>query len=215
MNAKGMWFASLLALLGVAAGIVIGRQPLRHAAAPNSNPQPTAPGSNTASNSKPPETAKPKPRASAPRAAVDQSKIMTFEEAAAAIQAARTEGNQSARFRSLQKIANTAALADTPKVLTLANAITSRDLKASFVSILIGRWAESDPVAAITYAQGLTKVQEREQAIVSALEVWAKHDAAAALAWFQQLPQGGWRNQAAGNIVSAMAQENPRGARGH
>ncbi len=163
MSTKRILLATLLALLGMAAGIVIGRQPVRHAAVSNSAPQTTAPKSNAAHNANPPSTTKPKPRESAPPAPVDPSKIMTLEEAAAALQAALSEGNQSARYGALQRIANAVTLADIPKALTLADAITLRDLKANFVSTLISRWAQSDPAAAITYAQSLTKVQERQR----------------------------------------------------
>src|SRR5207247_10063948 len=142
------------------------------------------------------------------------SKIITLEEAAAGIKAALAENNPSARYEALQRIAGAIAIGDIPKALALADAITYRDLKANFVSILISRWAESDPVAAMTYAQRLTKVQEREHAVDSALGVWAKHDAAAAIAWFQQLPPGALRNQATWSMVSGLAQENPRGALG-
>src|SRR2546426_11504405 len=151
---RGILWATLLALLGVAAGFVIARNPLPHGPVSNPTPQPAAPKSNTAPNSKPQATTKPtaKTRESAAPTAIDPSKIMTLEEAAAGIQAALAKGNQPARFEALQRIANAVALADIPKALMLANAITFRDLKANFVSILIGRWAESDPVAAITYA---------------------------------------------------------------
>ena len=130
MNAKGILFASLLALLGVAAGIVIGRQPPRHGTASNSTPQPDAPKSSTAPDLKPLATTKPtaKPRQSAQPTAVDLSKVMTLEEAASAIQAALAKNNQSARYEALLRIANVVATGDIPKALALADAITNRDL---------------------------------------------------------------------------------------
>jgi len=51
-----------LTLLGLAAGIVIGRQPMRHPAASNATPQATAPKSNAAPNPKPPAMHKPAPK---------------------------------------------------------------------------------------------------------------------------------------------------------
>ncbi|PYI87782.1 MAG: hypothetical protein DME26_05055, partial [Verrucomicrobia bacterium] len=190
--------ATLLALLGLAAGIVIGRQPLRHAAVSHAAPQATAPKSNATPNPKPPATKEPAPKPTewAPSTTVDPLKILSLEEASAGIEAALAENNQPARYEALQKIASAVVMGDIPKALALADAITYRDLRTNFVSILISRWAESDPVAAITYAQRLTKGQEREQAIVSTLNVWAKHDTAAAIAWSQQLSPGELRNQA-------------------
>ena len=113
MSTKSISLATLLTLLGLAAGILIGRQPLRHPAVSNAAPQTTAPKSNAVPNPKPTATNKPapKPTESAPSTAVDPSKIMTLEEAAVAIQAALLEGNQSTRYEALLRIANAVTLA--------------------------------------------------------------------------------------------------------
>ena len=108
MSTKGILLAMFFTLLGLAAGIVIGRQPMRHPAASNAAPQATAPKSNAAPNPKPPAMHKPapKPTESALSTTVDPSKIMTLEEAAIAIQAALAESNRSARYGALQRIAS-------------------------------------------------------------------------------------------------------------
>ena len=158
VSAKGIMLATLLTLLGLASGLVIGRQARQgRAAASVPAPQTTAPRSNASPNPKPPPP-KParKPGEPALSTTVEPSKVLTLEEAAAAIKVALAEGNQSTRYAALQRIANAVAIDDIPQALRLADAITYRDLKANFVANLISRWAEADPVAAMTYSQRLT-----------------------------------------------------------
>src|SRR5256886_10406178 len=214
MTHKGIFSAPGLVLIGLVAGIVIGRQARDRKPAPTAPPQTRTSGSNAAQNLKP-ATNRPVANPREPARAnttVDAPKTLTIEEAAAAILVALGEKDQAKRYEALQKIANAVPIADVQKALALADSIPNRDLRANFVSILMSRWAESDPVAAMTHAQGMANVSQRNQAVLNVLSVWTRHDAAAATAWFQQLAPGLLRSQATWSIVSALAQDSPQAA---
>ena len=66
----------------------------------------------------------------------------------------------------------------------LAFVETLRDNEKSMVlPIVISRWAELDPQAAVAYAQNLPVGSFRNWALTSAISGWAEHDTAAAMAW--------------------------------
>ena len=215
MTAKGVLLAAGPALLGLVAGLVMGRNWDQHAAVPSAASHANATHSNGTKNLKPPLPGKPPTRPMEPvrfAAATDLARTMTIEEVTAALQTALAEKNQSKRYQAVQRIAGAVAVADIQKALALAESIRNRDLKANFVSMLASRWAESDPVSAMTYAQRMSNMQQRNQTVANVLGIWAAHDSAAALAWYQQLAPGQLRNQAKWNLVSALAQENPQAA---
>ena len=174
MTHKGIFSAPGLVLIGLVAGIVLGRQSRGRKPEPTALPQTRTSGSNAAQNLKP-VTNRPVANPREPARAnttVDVPKNMTIEEAAAAIHVALGEKDQAKRYEALQKIANAVPIADVQKALALADSIPNRDLRANFVSILMSRWAESDPVAAMTHAQGMANVSQRNQAVLNVLSVW-------------------------------------------
>jgi len=135
---------------------------------------------------------------------------MTPEEAAAAIQAALAENNQSARYEALLRIARAIAIADVPKALLLADGIANRDLKANFVSTS-SRAGGVGPGGRHHLRPRPHKVQERDQIVGSTLNVW-RNTMSRLPCLVPTAPACSLRNQATWKIVSAMAQENPRGA---
>ena len=95
----------------------------------------------------------------------------------------------------------------------LAFVETLRDNEKSMVlPIVISRWAELDPQAAVAYAQNLPVGSFRNRALTSAISGWAEHDTAAAMAWVDQMPPGQQREQAMQTIVSALADKDPKAA---
>ena len=95
----------------------------------------------------------------------------------------------------------------------LAFVETLRDNEKSMVlPIVISRWAELDPQAAVAYAQNLPVGSFRNWALTSAISGWAEHDTAAAMAWVDQMPPGQQREQAMQTIVSALADKDPKAA---
>src|SRR5206468_12286244 len=76
------------------------------------------------------------------------------------------------------------------EVLAFAESLPKAQEKNMVLSMLLGRWAEFDPKAALGYAQTLPAGNARTRAITSALGGWAEHDAAAASAYALQLHAG-------------------------
>ena len=214
MTTKGILLAIGLGLIGALGGFVAGRSrldpiPARTTAVTAAVSRPNnRPSASPVTNRAGPRS--PEPARSGP--APGPGRILTFDEVAAALSGVLAQKNPSTRFEALQKIAGEVDVADIPKVLALAQSVLPRDLGAHFGGLLLSRWAESDPAAAMTSAQSLSSGQQRNQAILNVLGVWARHDSAGAIAWYQQLPLGPLRNQAGWNIVSALAQENPQAA---
>ena len=80
--------------------------------------------------------------------------------------------------------------------------------------MLLSRWAESDPKAALGYAQGLGSAAEKRQAFSSVISSWGAKDFPAAKAWVEALPSGMLRKEAMQTLLMAEAQRNPAAAMG-
>ncbi|MGB0581993.1 MAG: hypothetical protein ACPGVU_20045, partial [Limisphaerales bacterium] len=72
---------------------------------------------------------------------------------------------------------------------------------------LLPMWAETDPAAALAYAQRITASQS--YAIGSVVRGWARMDLNAALAYVQQMPGGSNCKVAAAAILPAIAEQDP------
>lgn len=78
--------------------------------------------------------------------------------------------------------------------------------------LLLPRWAQSDPTAAITYASGITNRTAREQATLAVLRGWAENDPASAAAWAKALPAGQFRTSAINSVLNNLAAVDPQAA---
>jgi hypothetical protein len=79
-------------------------------------------------------------------------------------------------------------------------------------SVLAGRWAATDPDAAIAWAARLTDEEARMQSYASIAGRWAKADSYETSQWITSLPEGRERDSAAGSLVKTIAQEEPDSA---
>ena len=84
--------------------------------------------------------------------------------------------------------------------------------KSVYLAMLIARWAEGEPHAALAFAQTTGTVSDRKLTISAAVRAWAEKDATAAQAWVLQMPSGAERDRALQSIVSSLAETDPQAA---
>ena len=207
MNSKSTISLLLMGALCFTAGLVIGRR----AWAPLRTRPPQADEGAKVRSSVDPFAVGDRP-VGATLHAEESPKQLAVDDVMAAIRAAVAEPSSSKRQKALQKIINSVAVADIPKVLTLVETVSNPDIRSVLITGLLPRWAESRPVEAMAYAQSLSNFQRRTEAVLSVAGAWALADGAAAAAWLEQLPAGQMRSQAANTIISALAGEDPEKA---
>ena len=81
-------------------------------------------------------------------------------------------------------------------------------------NMLLSRWGESDPKAALTYIQGLNLDGGSFpfNVVKYVISSWAEKDFSAAKAWVEGLPPGTYpRRSAMGDLAFALAQKDPAG----
>src|SRR2546428_10822372 len=105
------------------------------------------------------------------------------------IKAALAYPGRQHTYAALAKLADSIDQKNVREVLTFVQTLEEHE-KSMLVPLLIGRWAELDPQAAVAYAQNFPAGSFRNWALTSAIGSWAEHDAAAATAWTAQLSPG-------------------------
>jgi len=73
-------------------------------------------------------------------------------------------------------------------------------------------WAQTDPQAAMAWANTLTGGNDKRNAVSSILSTWAQSDVTSAMAYAKQLPEGSAKNQALSSISQQWAQQDPKAA---
>ena len=116
------------------------------------------------------------------------------------------------RDQDWRKILDNLDPAGIPQLLAFVDAKVPKRLQEGLRSNLLPRWAQSDPQAAMVYAQALPNLQERQNAIGMVASGWAQKDPTGAAAWAQQLPKGQLRDRVMNSVISALAGSNPQAA---
>ncbi|MFZ0616143.1 MAG: hypothetical protein WAN16_06800 [Chthoniobacterales bacterium] len=98
--------------------------------------------------------------------------------------------------------------------LSEANSMKTSLERQQLRNMLLSRWVERDPKAALAYAQGIGNVTEKSDAIGSVASSWGFQDFAAAKAWVESLPPGTLRNRAMDHILYGLARKDPATAMG-
>ena len=65
-------------------------------------------------------------------------------------------------------------------VIDRLQALPNQHEKSNYLAMLIARWAEGEPQAALAYAQTTGSPSDRKVAVSSAVRAWAEQDATAA-----------------------------------
>ena len=139
----------------------------------------------------------------------------TLEELEAKIRELNTGGfgfgNRHA-YADWQKLMDAMDPADFAPALALVEKSGARNPRDSLRGMLLAKWAQTDPAAALASANTVSNKSSREMAIMSVVNGWAEKDAVAATAWAQQLPPGQLRNQALGAVTGELAAVDPAAA---
>ncbi|MEY2906237.1 MAG: hypothetical protein RLZZ408_708 [Verrucomicrobiota bacterium] len=98
--------------------------------------------------------------------------------------------------------------------LSEANSMKTSLERQQLRNMLLSRWVESDPKAALAYAQGIGNATEKSDAIGTVASSWGFKDFAAAKAWVESLPPGTLRNQSMDHILYGLARKDPATAMG-
>ena len=115
------------------------------------------------------------------------------------------------RLHLLLNYANTLDAAALPGAINEAMQLPLQQRNIA-LGILIGRWAELDPAAAVQYTQLLPKSANAAQLRKTALQTWADKDLDAALTWAQTLPKGEVRNGSLITLAGSLAKRDPQAA---
>lgn len=112
--------------------------------------------------------------------------------------------------RKLRRALDSVELRDMPRALLLIDKALEQHTRSSLRQLLLSRWAETDPRAAMASAQAVRNRAERESAISAVLGGWADKDPESAVAWVKKLPPGELKIQALTEVISSSATSNPQ-----
>jgi len=97
-------------------------------------------------------------------------------------------------------------------VINAIQVLPNQREKSIYLSMLVARWAEGEPQAALAYAQTTGPASDRRLMVSAAVRAWAEKDANGANAWVLQLPPGQERDYASQAVVSSLAETDPQAA---
>ena len=120
-------------------------------------------------------------------------------------------GRYERRILELAKLADRVSLDDAVAFLAAAQKQRGYGAGFQFAQVLLARWAEKDPAAAMRYAEELPDRQRRDQLAQVVLDVWTRLDPAAAQSWVMALTPPR-RKTLMGVFVTAVAQSDPERA---
>jgi hypothetical protein len=112
---------------------------------------------------------------------------------------------------ALYRLGEAAALSAIPQYLAF---LTPRHEPEALTlaEVLVRRWAQADPAAAVAYAKGLPRLATREALVRCALEEWIQAAPAAALKWVEALPAGREKEKCWSTAFDALASRDPKQA---
>jgi hypothetical protein len=132
------------------------------------------------------------------------------------IMKAKGEKNREKRMALLSEAVQTLNPSQIRETLAEVEAMKGDErFRSQLRNMLLSRWGESDPRAALTYVQGLNLDGGSFpfSAVKSVISSWAEKDFTAAKAWVEGLPPGTNRRQSAmADLAFALAQKDPAAA---
>jgi hypothetical protein len=128
------------------------------------------------------------------------------------IMKAKAEKNRAKRMALLSEAIQTLNPSQIRETLAEVEAMKDYRLRSQLRGMLLSRWGESDPKAALAYAQGLGSSMENLGEIRSVMRSWGAKDFPAAKAWLEGLPAGPLRNDVLESLAFGLAQKDPAAA---
>jgi len=87
--------------------------------------------------------------------------------------------------------------------------LTNQDLPGNTGRLLLRRWVELDPAAAIDWVAQQGDTDVRQELVDVAAIAWSQQDLPSALAWVEALPEGGAKPQALADLGYEVARTDP------
>jgi hypothetical protein len=129
------------------------------------------------------------------------------------IMKAKGEKNRAKRMALLSESVQTLDPSQIEQTLAEVEAMKDYRLRSQLRGMLLSRWGESDPKAALAYAQGLENEMENVGEKRSVMRSWGEKDFPAAKAWLEGLPNpGALRELAMRDLAFGLAQKDPAAA---
>ncbi|MEO5753817.1 MAG: hypothetical protein ABIR38_03835, partial [Chthoniobacterales bacterium] len=119
------------------------------------------------------------------KAAVD---VSSPDAIIAALRNAMARPNDRRGYREAGKLIDEMDPKNARAAIEALQGLPERREKSVYLAMLIGRWAEGDPQAAIAYAQTNGTPSDRRLTVSAAIRSWAEKDATAAGAFVLQMP---------------------------
>jgi hypothetical protein len=140
------------------------------------------------------------------------STLLAFRER---ITKAKAEKNRAKRMALLAEAGQALDPSLIKEALAEIEAMKDERFQTRLRNMLLSRWGESDPKAALAYIQGLNLDGGSFpfDVVKSVISSWAEKDFSAAKAWVEELPPGTYRRRSAmGDLAFALAQKDPAAA---
>ena len=128
---------------------------------------------------------------------------------------AKAEKEREKRMALLAEAVQTLDPSQIREALAEVEAMKDERFQTRLRNMLLSRWGESDPKAALAYIQGLNLDGGSFpfDVVKSVISSWAEKDFTAAKAWVEGLPPGTYRRRSAmGDLAFALAQKDPAAA---
>lgn len=117
--------------------------------------------------------------------------------------------DESARRGALTWLLRSEAMRDPEGAVKTLGMIPPDQLDARMARTVAERYAESNPQAALNWAEGLQDAELRNQIMDDVVEGWAKNDAKAAASWLESKINEPYAPEAVREVVDAIVRTNP------
>jgi hypothetical protein len=126
---------------------------------------------------------------------------------------AYAETSPGSREAALDHISKSILPSDIPRALAhLATRAGTSGVESSLFSELASKWGESDPDAAVAWANGLSDASARSAALLGVLKGWAQVSPEAAASYAAKLPAGDLQDAGVIKVVKEWSFRDARGA---
>src|SRR5947207_14002189 len=160
-----------IAVVAFCLGIAIGRFTFRIESVPKPVAANPAAGSSNTNPAAPEGSSSKKARRSEPASAAEVG-----DDVYSQIKGVLESNGTSRLYDSFGKISQLIDQNNVRDVLAFAEKISKKEQKDALTLLVLARWAEFDPQAALTFAQNISASQSRTWALVRAVSGWAQRD---------------------------------------
>ena len=108
-----------------------------------------------------------------------------------------------------EKLAESISLLSESEVRDWLGKLSTQDLIADTGRLLIRRWSELDPAAAVYFVMQVSDASTRQELVDVVAVAWSENDLPNALTWVKSLPEGDAKHQALTDVGFEVARIDP------